>query len=162
MVVPRPLLAALCRHLRADGKRIVFTNGCFDLLHLGHVRYLEHARRLGDVLIVGINTDASVRRLKGENRPLRSQEECAALVAALKPVDSVTLFEEDTPETLIAELQPDVLVKGGDYAPEQIAGAPLVQSWGGKVVVLPYLSGYSTTGMIEEILRRYSSGGLQR
>ncbi len=157
MVLPRSLLVSVCHQLRQQGKRIVFTNGCFDLLHLGHLYYLERARRLGDVLVVGVNTDASVRRLKGERRPLRSQDERAALLAALKPVDFVTLFDEDTPEALIAELHPDVLVKGGDYTPEHIAGADLVRSWGGTVVVIPYLQGYSTTGVVEEILRRYRS-----
>ncbi|MCS7176868.1 MAG: D-glycero-beta-D-manno-heptose 1-phosphate adenylyltransferase [Candidatus Kapabacteria bacterium] len=155
MVVERALLGALCQHLRASAKRLVFTNGCFDVLHLGHVRYLEQARRLGDVLIVGVNSDASVRRLKGEKRPLRSEQERAALVAALKPVDFVTIFDEDTPTALIAELRPDVLVKGGDYQYEQIAGAELVRSWGGEVVILPYVEGYSTTRFVEELIRRY-------
>ncbi len=157
MVVERRLLAALCHQLRHGGKRIVFTNGCFDVLHLGHVRYLEQARRLGDILVVGVNTDASVRRLKGQKRPLRSEQERAAMVAALKPVDFVTLFDEDTPEALIAELQPHVLVKGGDYTPDRIAGADLVRSWGGEVVVVPYVPGYSTTALVEEILRRYGA-----
>ncbi|MEN3026746.1 MAG: D-glycero-beta-D-manno-heptose 1-phosphate adenylyltransferase [Chlorobiota bacterium] len=155
MVVERALLGALCQHLRASAKRLVFTNGCFDVLHLGHVRYLEQARRLGDVLIVGVNSDASVRRLKGEKRPLRSEQERAALVAALKPVDFVTIFDEDTPTALIAELRPDVLVKGGDYQYEQVAGAELVRSWGGEVVILPYVEGYSTTRFVEELIRRY-------
>jgi D-beta-D-heptose 7-phosphate kinase/D-beta-D-heptose 1-phosphate adenosyltransferase len=156
MVVERQLLALLCRQLRREGKRLVFTNGCFDLLHRGHVAYLYRARQLGDVLIVGVNTDASVRRLKGDKRPICPERERAELVAALKPVDFVTLFEEDTPEALIAELQPHVLVKGGDYAPEQVAGAELVRSWGGEVVIVPYVEGYSTSGIVEEILRRYS------
>ncbi len=162
MVLDRSVLTLLCEQLRQQGKRIVFTNGCFDLLHFGHVQYLEQARRLGDVLIVGVNTDVSVRRLKGDRRPLRSQQERAALVAALKAVDFVTLFDEDTPEVLIAQLRPDVLVKGGDYRPEQIAGASLVRSWGGEVVVLPYVSGYSTSGIVQEILRRYQGGKPQR
>ena len=155
MVLERSLLAQICQQLRQQGKRIVFTNGCFDLLHLGHVDYLFRARALGDVLIVGINTDDSVRRLKGPQRPLRSQQERAALVAALKPVDFVTLFAEDTPAQLIAELRPHVLVKGGDYTPEQIIGAEMVRSWGGEVVVLPYVQGYSTTGLLEQICARY-------
>lgn len=158
MVVDRSLLALLCGEFRKHGRRVVFTNGCFDLLHLGHLRYLEQARRLGDVLVVGINTDASVRRLKGAQRPFRSQEERAALVAALKPVDFVTLFDEDTPEALIAQLRPDTLVKGGDYLPEHIAGADLVRSWGGEVVVIPYLEGYSTSSLVQHILRRHGLG----
>ncbi|MCS6965317.1 MAG: D-glycero-beta-D-manno-heptose 1-phosphate adenylyltransferase [Candidatus Kapabacteria bacterium] len=157
MVLERRLLAEVCRQLRVHGKRIVFTNGCFDLLHLGHVRYLESARQLGDILVVGVNTDTSVRHLKGMLRPLRPEGERAALVAALKPVDFVTLFEEETPESLIAELRPDVLVKGGDYAREHIAGADLVESWGGTVVIVPYVKGYSTTAVVEDILRRYCS-----
>ena len=131
---------------------LVFSNGCFDLLHPGHVDCLERARRLGDALLVAINTDASVRRLgKGRGRPLVGQDARAAVVAALECVDWVTLFDEDTPEDLIAELQPDVLVKGGDYAPDELAGADAVRARGGRVVIVPLIPGYSTSALVERI-----------
>lgn len=132
--------------------RLVFTNGCFDLLHPGHVDCLERARRLGDALLVAVNTDASVRRLgKGRERPLVGQEARARVVAALECVDWVTLFGEDTPEELIAELQPDVLVKGGDYAPDGLPGAAAVAARGGRVVIVPLIPGYSTSALVERI-----------
>ena len=132
--------------------RLVFTNGCFDLLHPGHVDCLERARRLGDVLLVAVNTDASVRRLgKGRGRPLVDQDARARVVAALECVDWVTLFDEDTPARLIAELRPDVLVKGGDYAPDELAGAATVTAAGGRVVIVPLTPGYSTSGLVERI-----------
>jgi D-beta-D-heptose 7-phosphate kinase/D-beta-D-heptose 1-phosphate adenosyltransferase len=138
--------------LRKEGKRIVFTNGCFDLIHPGHVRYLGAARRLGDVLVVGVNSDASARRLrKGPGRPVVRERDRAEVVAALEVVDFVTLFEQDTPLELIGLLLPDVLVKGGDWSPERIVGADLVQSRGGKVRVLPYASGYSTSELIRRL-----------
>ena len=132
--------------------RLVFTNGCFDLLHPGHVDCLERARRLGDVLLVAVNTDASVRRLgKDRGRPLVDQDARARVVAALECVDWVTLFDEDTPARLIAELRPDVLVKGGDYAPDELAGAATVTAAGGRVVIVPLTPGYSTSGLVERI-----------
>ena len=131
---------------------LVFTNGCFDLLHPGHVHCLERARRLGDALLVAVNTDASVRRLgKGPSRPLVGQEERATMVAALGCVDWVTLFEEDTPEELIAVLEPDVLVKGGDYSPDEVAGARAVSAAGGRVVIVPLLPGHSTSALGKRI-----------
>jgi rfaE bifunctional protein nucleotidyltransferase chain/domain len=133
---------------RAEGLKTVFTNGCFDLLHAGHVRYLNAARALGDRLIVGLNSDASVRRLKGEGRPVTPAEERAEVLAALEAVDAVVLFEEDTPLRLIQALTPDVLVKGGDWAPEAIVGREHVLAAGGEVVTIPTLEGRSTTGIL--------------
>jgi D-glycero-beta-D-manno-heptose 1-phosphate adenylyltransferase len=138
--------------LRAAGGRVVFTNGCFDLLHVGHVRYLQAARRLGDALVVGVNSDRSVRGLKGEDRPIVSQEERAEILAALACVDYVTIFEEPTPERLLASVRPDVHVKGGDYREEDLPEAPLVRSWGGEVVLLPLTQGRSTTGLARKLL----------
>jgi rfaE bifunctional protein nucleotidyltransferase chain/domain len=143
-------LSALLGPLRA-GKQVVFTNGCFDILHVGHVRYLQEARAQGDWLVVGLNTDASVRRLKGPSRPLQSEEARAEILAALACVDFVTFFSEDTPENLIRELRPDVLVKGGDYSIESIVGAPFVQSYGGRVKSLQFVDGFSTTSIIKKI-----------
>lgn len=131
---------------------VVFTNGCFDLLHRGHVSYLAGARALGDRLVVGVNTDASVRRLeKGAERPLVAEADRAFVLASLEAVDAVCLFDEDTPRALIADLLPDVLVKGADYEPEQVAGGPEVVAAGGRVVLLPFVEGYSTTALIQRI-----------
>lgn len=138
--------------LRRQGKRIVFTNGCFDLLHPGHVRYLRAARRLGDVLVVGLNTDASVRRLgKSPDRPLVAERDRAEVMAALEMVDYVTLFDEDTPLRLIETIEPDVLVKGGDWTADRIVGADVVRSRGGRVKSLPFAPGYSTTALVRRI-----------
>jgi rfaE bifunctional protein nucleotidyltransferase chain/domain len=139
---------------RAAGRKVVFTNGCFDLLHAGHVRYLEAARALGDVLIVAVNSDASVRRLgKGADRPFNDQRVRAEVVAALACVDFVTVFDEDTPAELIAALMPDVLVKGGDWPVETIVGAEVVMAAGGRVLALPFEEGFSTTALVERIRR---------
>ena len=135
--------------------RVVFTNGCFDLLHPGHVTCLEQARLLGDALVVGVNTDASVRRLaKGPERPITPEADRAFMVAALESVDAVTLFDEDTPLELISRLLPDVLVKGGDYAPHQVVGREVVEGAGGRVVILPLLEGYSTTTLLRRLKER--------
>jgi len=143
------------REWKDNRRRVVFTNGCFDLLHPGHVRLLEQARALGDALVVGLNSDASVRRLKGDpegsGRPLVPQAGRAEVLAALACVDAVTIFEEDTPRELIAALLPDVLVKGGDWKPDQIVGREEVEAAGGKVVVVPYVEGYSTSALIAKI-----------
>ena len=139
------------RRWQSDGERVVFTNGCFDLLHVGHVTYLEHARRYGQRLIVGLNTDASVRRLKGPGRPLIRQDERARVLAALASVDTVTLFDADTPLELVEQLRPDVLAKGADYREEQVVGATQVKSWGGRVVLVPLVEDRSTTGIIERM-----------
>ncbi len=137
---------------RRSGKRIVFTNGCFDLLHVGHVRYLQAARTLGDRLIVGVNTDHSVRSLsKGPDRPIVPEAQRTEVLAALACVDYVTLFDEPTPLALIAEVQPDVLVKGGDWKPEQIVGRELVEARGGRVIAIPLTPDTSTTGLINKI-----------
>jgi D-beta-D-heptose 7-phosphate kinase/D-beta-D-heptose 1-phosphate adenosyltransferase len=148
----------LCRLLaraRQRGQRVVFTNGCFDLLHPGHVSYLEEARALGDLLIVGLNADVSVRRLKGERRPILPENARARLLAALAAVDYVVIFSEATPYHLIELIQPDVLVKGGDWAPETIVGHEVVEARGGEVLSLPFIGGYSTSMIIDEILERY-------
>lgn len=142
------------RALQAAGQRIVFTNGCFDLLHPGHVRYLEQARTLGDRLVVAINSDTSVRRLKGPTRPLVPEGDRASVLAGLAAVDFVTVFSEDTPDQLIRALRPDVLVKGGDWRARDIVGGDLVRSYGGRVLSLPYRRGYSTTALVERICRQ--------
>ena len=134
---------------RPRDRRVVFTNGCFDVLHPGHVEHLAQAKALGDVLIVGLNSDASVRRLKGAGRPLVAEADRAAVLAALRSVDAVTLFDEDTPLGLISALLPDVLVKGGDYDLDGIVGREVVEEAGGEVRVLPFVEGYSTTGILD-------------
>ena len=152
-IYTRDELIALRQQWRSAGKTVVFTNGCYDVLHPGHIRLLESARSLGDVLILALNTDASVQRLKGPNRPLISQAERAELAAALEAVDAVTFFDEDTPRELIAEVLPDVLVKGADWS-HFVAGREEVEAAGGKVLTLPLEPGYSTTGILEEVLAR--------
>jgi rfaE bifunctional protein nucleotidyltransferase chain/domain len=129
-------------------QRLVFTNGCFDILHRGHVEYLHAARALGDLLVVGLNSDRSVRRLKGAGRPVNGQDDRAVVLAALGSVDVVTVFDEDTPRRLIATLLPDFLVKGGDYTVEQVVGAPEVEAAGGRVVIMPLVPGRSTTAIL--------------
>jgi len=151
----RDVLARTMAEERARGKRIVFTNGCFDLLHVGHVKYLQKAKSFGDLLVLGLNSDASVRRLKGENRPLIAQEERAHLLAALDCIDYVVIFDEDTPLALIEALQPDVLVKGGDYTREGVVGHEIVERHGGRVELVEFVDGRSTTNLIEQILARY-------
>jgi rfaE bifunctional protein nucleotidyltransferase chain/domain len=131
--------------------KLVFTNGCFDVLHRGHVEYLNAARSLGDLLVVGLNSDASVRRLKGPSRPVNQEEDRAVVLAGLAAVDFVTLFDEDTPQELIERLLPDVLVKGGDYRAEEIVGAPEVIAAGGEVVVAPLIPGRSTTSILQRL-----------
>lgn len=153
----RPALAQECARLRAAGKKIVFTNGCFDLMHAGHATYLEFARAQGDVLVVGLNTDASVRRYKGEKRPVVDERNRARLMAALECVDYVTWFDEDEPKELIAELQPDILVKAEDWA-HYVSGRDVVEARGGKVVLAPMVAGLSTTKLIEKIVQAYGGG----
>jgi rfaE bifunctional protein nucleotidyltransferase chain/domain len=137
--------------LRAAGRRLVFTNGCFDILHVGHVRYLRAARAVGDKLVVAINSDASVRELKGEGRPIMNEAERAEMLAALVAVDYVTVFDELSPRSLIAALLPDVLVKGGDYSLDEIHGREEVEAAGGRVLSLPFIEGASTSSIIEKI-----------
>ncbi len=134
-------------------KKVVFTNGCFDILHKGHVTYLQKARKLGDMLVVGINSDASVKRLKGPDRPVNSEKDRAFVLGALDCVDKVILFSEDTPEKLIRKIRPDVLVKGGDWKKENVIGAPFVESYGGKVRLISFVKGFSTTGLLAKIQR---------
>ena len=141
----------LVRRWQAAGDKIVFTNGCFDILHLGHVDYLEKARQLGSKLVVGLNTDASIGRLKGPERPLQDEMSRARVMASLLFVDAVILFGEDTPYELIAMVQPDVLVKGDDYAPQNIVGHDIVQKKGGTVQTIALVEGYSTTRIVEKI-----------
>ena len=150
-VLPLKKLLPVVRRLKRQGKVVAFTNGCFDLLHTGHVDTLERIRRLADCLIVALNSDASVRRLKGRHRPIVPARERARLVAALKPVDYGTLFSEDTPLNVIRALRPDILAKGGDWSPGRIVGREVVESYGGRVAVLPYLKGRSTTGLIRRV-----------
>ncbi len=139
--------------LRNAGKKLVFTNGVFDLLHVGHVRYLQQARELGDALVVAVNSDASVRELKGDTRPLMSENDRAEILASLAAVDYVTIFEDISPRSLIAELVPDILVKGGDYSLDQIHGREEVEAAGGRVVSLPFVEGASTSALIERLRR---------
>jgi rfaE bifunctional protein nucleotidyltransferase chain/domain len=142
---------SLVRMARADRRRVVFTNGVFDLLHPGHVRYLTHARSLGDMLIVGLNADASVRRNKGAGRPITPQEERAEVLAALECVDAVVIFEQDTPAEIVRLVQPDVLVKGADWPADQIVGRDTVEARGGRVVLVPVEQGHSTSAIVERI-----------
>jgi len=150
-IVGRAGLCAIVRKLQGAGTRVVFTNGCFDILHVGHVRYLREARARGDLLVIGMNSDRSVRRLKGAGRPLVRERERAEVLAALEMVDYVTIFDEDTPAELIAELRPDILVKGGDYRTEEVVGREIVEASGGRVVIVPLVRGQSTTGLIRRI-----------
>lgn len=151
----RKELTKIIKILKAKGKRIVFTNGCFDLLHIGHVRYLEKAKILGDILVVGINSDSSVRKLKGPKRPLLPVRERAEILSGLGCVNYVTIFDELDPLKLITSLQPNVLVKGGDWTKEQIVGGEVVEESGGEVVIIPFVRGASTSDLIETILKRY-------
>lgn len=141
----------LARYRRPRTGRLVFTNGCFDILHRGHIEYLFAARALGDALVVGVNTDASVKRLKGEGRPLNRELDRAFVLAGLACVDAVTLFDEDTPARLIAELVPDVLVKGGDYRPEEVVGRDAVEAAGGRLVMIPFVHGHSTSSILQRM-----------
>ncbi|GAB4465176.1 MAG: D-glycero-beta-D-manno-heptose 1-phosphate adenylyltransferase [Armatimonadaceae bacterium] len=152
MICEREAFATHAEALRAQGKRIVFTNGVFDILHVGHVRYLQAARELGDVLFVGINSDLSVRRLKGPTRPINPETERAEVIAALKCVEAVCVFAEDTPMALIERVRPHIHAKGGDYkTPDALPETPLVRSLGGEVVILPLVPDRSTTRMISRM-----------
>jgi D-beta-D-heptose 7-phosphate kinase/D-beta-D-heptose 1-phosphate adenosyltransferase len=146
----------IAAEMRMSGRRIVFTNGCFDILHRGHAEYLQKSAEMGDVLVVGLNSDLSIERLKGKNRPIHNQDDRAFLLATLFFVDYVVVFDDDTPKDLIVAVSPSVLVKGGDYTPDQIAGAEFVRSRGGVVRVVPFVEGYSTSN----ILRQLPGGGL--
>ncbi len=147
-------LLSILEEIREE-KTIVFTNGCFDIIHAGHVSYLEEAKSLGDILVVGLNSDESVRRIKGEKRPIINERERAYILSRLKPVDYVVLFEEDTPERLIKAIRPHILVKGGDWKLENIVGREFVESYGGKVITIPFNFHISTTAIIERIIENY-------
>ncbi|MCU0553386.1 MAG: D-glycero-beta-D-manno-heptose 1-phosphate adenylyltransferase [Syntrophales bacterium] len=157
-IYPRAELKTVIDRLKREGKKVIFTNGCFDILHAGHTRYLSEARKLGDVLVLALNSDRSVRALKGPMRPIVPEAERAEVLAALSSVDYVTVFDEMTPLALIEFLRPDVIVKGGDWAEKDIVGADAVRTWGGRVAVMPELEGASTTNIIEKILQVCGSG----
>ena len=150
-ILPLPQLQEQVNTWRSQGKKIVFTNGCFDLLHLGHVDYLEKARQLGDKLVLGLNTDASVSRIKGPSRPLQDEMSRARIMASLLFIDAVVLFDENTPSKLIEAVQPDILVKGDDYTVESIVGHEVVLARGGEVKTVPLVKGYSTTNIVKKI-----------
>jgi rfaE bifunctional protein nucleotidyltransferase chain/domain len=152
---PKEALKERLDKLHQAGQTIVFTNGCFDILHVGHVRYLREAKKLGNVLVLALNSDASVRAIKGEKRPLVPEDERADIMAALESIDYVILFDDPTPQGLIEYLQPDILVKGGDWAEEAIAGADFVKTAGGRVVTIPLTEGRSTTNIVEKIRHVY-------
>ena len=156
-IITRRRLQALVKKLRVKGSRIVFTNGCFDLLHIGHIRYLEKAKSLGDILIVALNSDRSVRRIKGPQRPIISERERAEVIAALGCVDYVILFHEPDPQNIIADLLPDILVKGGDWSKDNIIGRDIVQAKGGKVVTIPMVPQASSTNIINSIIKKYGT-----
>jgi D-beta-D-heptose 7-phosphate kinase/D-beta-D-heptose 1-phosphate adenosyltransferase len=153
-VLDLPHLLAEVKRRRQAGQTIVFTNGCFDLLHVGHVRLLRESAALGDFLIVGLNSDASVQRLKGPTRPINDELARAEVLSALEPVDAVTSFAEDTPLELIKAIEPDVLVKGGDYAPDQVVGRAEVEAAGGRLVLIPLVAGHSTSGLVRRAADR--------
>ncbi|MBI2350591.1 MAG: D-glycero-beta-D-manno-heptose 1-phosphate adenylyltransferase [Deltaproteobacteria bacterium] len=147
-------ISAIVANAKKDGKKVVFTNGCFDILHRGHLHLLREAKKLGNILVVALNSDNSVGKIKGMGRPIVPESERAELIAALEMVDFVTLFDEYEPYNAIRELKPDVLVKGGDWGKKNIVGAEIVEQNGGRVAVIPYLKGYSTTQIIERMCRK--------
>jgi rfaE bifunctional protein nucleotidyltransferase chain/domain len=150
-IIPPERLDNLLAFWRFKGYKIVFTNGCFDILHPGHIDYLARARQLGTILLIGLNTDDSVRRIKGNNRPINTQKTRATLLASLSFVDAVVLFDQDTPLELIKHVKPDVLVKGSDYKPEDIVGSEVVKEKGGRIETIEFLEGHSTTSLIQKI-----------
>ncbi|MDD5433886.1 MAG: D-glycero-beta-D-manno-heptose 1-phosphate adenylyltransferase [Nitrospira sp.] len=154
MIVDLPELLPVINKLRQEGKRIVFTNGCFDIIHLGHVLYLKSAKEYGDILVVGMNSDKSVKLIKGDKRPVVPQRERAVVLSSIRFVDYVVIFNEPDPYKIIEALKPDVLVKGGDWVIENIIGRDIVESSGGKVYSIPFIEGASSTNIIEEILKR--------
>ncbi len=151
MLIEQKDIENFCEILRKGGRKIVFTNGCFDILHAGHVRYLTQARAFGDCLVLGLNTDASVRRLKGPERPVNSEQDRAEVAGGLRAVDYVVLFDEPTAEKLIGMVRPDIYVKGGDYTLETLPEAKIVRQYGGRVEFIPMVEGRSTTNLIEKI-----------
>ena len=155
-IMDRKILKDKLEKLRSAGKKIAFTNGCFDILHVGHVRYLREAKKTADVLVLALNSDSSVRAIKGEKRPLVPEEERAEVLAALEFVDFITIFSELTPLELINYLKPDILIKGGDWPEEKVVGRDEVKKWGGRVLLIPEVEGKSTTNIVEKIKRVYS------
>ena len=154
-ILDREALRKKLIELRNQGKKIAFTNGCFDILHVGHVRYLREAKKTADVLVLAINSDASVKSIKGEKRPLFPEEERAEIIASLEFIDFVTIFEELTPLGLIDYLKPDILIKGGDWSEDKVVGRDNVKKWGGYVIIIPQVEGKSTTNIVEKIKRAY-------
>jgi D-beta-D-heptose 7-phosphate kinase/D-beta-D-heptose 1-phosphate adenosyltransferase len=156
-ILEREALRNKLEELRNKGKKIAFTNGCFDILHVGHVRYLREAKKTADVLVLALNSDSSVRSLKGEEKPLIPENERAEILAALEFIDFVTIFEELTPLELINYLKPDILIKGGDWPEEKVVGREEVKKWGGRVAIIPEVEGKSTTNIVEKIKKLYCS-----
>jgi D-beta-D-heptose 7-phosphate kinase/D-beta-D-heptose 1-phosphate adenosyltransferase len=156
-ILEREVLRNKLEELRNKGKKIAFTNGCFDILHVGHVRYLREAKKTADVLVLALNSDSSVRSLKGEEKPLIPENERAEILAALEFIDFVTIFEELTPLELINYLKPDILIKGGDWPEEKVVGREEVKKWGGRVAIIPEVEGKSTTNIVEKIKKLYYS-----
>lgn len=154
-ILDRNTLKTKMEELRKQGKKIAFTNGCFDILHVGHVRYLREAKKAGDILVLALNSDSSVRAIKGEERPLICEEERAEVLAALEFVDFITIFPESTPLELINHLKPDILIKGGDWAEDKVVGRDEVKKWGGHVAIIPEVEGKSTTNIVEKIKTVY-------
>ena len=156
-ILERNALKDKLEGLRKKGKKIAFTNGCFDILHVGHVRYLREAKKTADVLVLALNSDSSVRSIKGEKRPLMNEKERAEILAALEFVDFVTIFPELTPLELINYLKPDILIKGGDWPEEKVVGREEIKKWGGRVAIIPEVEGKSTTNIVEKIKKLYCS-----
>jgi rfaE bifunctional protein nucleotidyltransferase chain/domain len=156
-ILERSVLKDKLEVLRKKGKKIAFTNGCFDILHVGHVRYLREAKKTADVLVLALNSDSSVRSLKGKERPLIPEKERAEILAALEFVDFVTIFPELTPLELINYLKPDILIKGGDWPEEKVVGRKEIKKWGGRVAIIPEIKGKSTTNIVEKIKKLYCS-----
>jgi D-beta-D-heptose 7-phosphate kinase/D-beta-D-heptose 1-phosphate adenosyltransferase len=156
-ILERTALKDKLEELRKKGKKIAFTNGCFDILHVGHVRYLREAKKTADVLVLALNSDSSVRSLKGEKRPLMNEKERAEILAALECIDFVTIFQELTPLELINYLKPDILIKGGDWPEEKVVGREEIKKWGGRVAIIPEVEGKSTTNIVEKIKKLYCS-----
>ena len=154
-ILERNALKDKLEELRKKGKKIAFTNGCFDILHVGHVRYLREAKKTADVLVLALNSDSSVRSIKGEKRPLMNEKERAEILAALEFIDFVTIFPELTPLELINYLKPDILIKGGDWPEEKVVGREEIKKWGGRVAIIPEVEGKSTTNIVEKIKKLY-------
>lgn len=154
MNISKELAIKIVDEAKKSGKKVVFTNGCFDIIHAGHITYLNEAKKLGDILIIGVNSDKSVKKLKGESRPINSQYDRTLVLGGLKAVDYTVIFDENTPEDLIASLKPSIHVKGGDYKKEDLPETKIVESYGGKVIILGFLEGKSTTNIIDKINKK--------